>query len=351
MAALLLVGCSGGNGKDSDSGRSEAEILSRLADGDRGPKRSIVSKDGSLTAVVPERWGQVPDVYPGALLTLASGSDVGTVINPCQPGAVLDEIPTGGALVRISEALIPAKPSVGGIYPRRPRHFRLGRENPAECGSVHELRFRASGRNLAASIWVSARTRGRPGELGSSPRGISPRVRRETMEMLDGLRVRSAAEMPIRNPILALDCRNPPNTLRCDRVWVHLSTRTGMAQVSVRINRWSARSPEGWVHGARVISLPTRLRTSSPSDLPIPTSAKVPSNLPLPKSVAVPRTVWEASISRAGLGTSGEDFEQTLPGPGGKWVGNNPGIRADLEVISPRGRWNFRRVRLIAGHG
>lgn len=339
LVVLALVGCSGEAGSDGDSGPAEAEILKRLAESDPWPKRSVVSRDGSLSTVVPEQWDRVPDILSESLLTLSTGPVTSAVINPCQPGAVLEELPKGGALVRIWETLRPTRRSVGGGYPPRPKRFRLGRRQSAECGALYELRFELSGRNLNVSIWAGADSGGEPGGPAKSSRSLSPRVRVEILEMLDRLRADSAMEMPIRNPTLALDCRTPPNTLECDRVWVHLLTRIGMRQVSARINRWSARTPEGWLYGDRVISLPTRLKTSASRHLPVPVSA------------ALSRTVWGGAIPSAGLGSSGDAFERSLPGPGGKWIGTNPEIRADLEIISPRGRWSFRDVRLIAGHG
>jgi len=345
LLALALSGCSGGSGGNGESEQSrEAKVLERLAELDTGPKWDTASRDGSLMARLPAGWSEVPDIDPLALLTLSSGPVTGRIISPCLPGAVLDELPTGGALVRVSENFPPARR--GGAadrYRPRPSHFRLGRRRPSECGYSYSLGFREGGRELAVWIWTKpAVVDSGSGIQGSRPGRLSPVTRRQLLRLLDGLQVRPAAVDPIRVPTLALDCRNPPNTLDCDRVWVQVNTRIRMKRLSIRVNRWWAGRGDGWVSSGQVMSLPTKLRTAPSGNTPMPVAARS-------------GTVWGGVIQQAGLRGGGAAFERTLPGPGGRWVGTgvgaDPRIRADLQVITPRGRWDFRNVELIAGHG
>lgn len=341
LVALALAGCSGDSGGNGESEQSqEAKILERLRELDTGPKWDTASRDGSLMARLPVGWSEVPDIDPLALLTLSSGPVTGRIISPCLPGAVLDELPPGGALVRISENFPPAgRGDAAGHYRPRQDHFRLGRQRPYECGYSYSLGFREGGRDLSVLIWTKPSVVDSGSGIQSSrPGRLSPVTRRQLLRLLDGLQVRPAAVDPIRLPTLALDCRNPPNTLDCDRVWVQVNTRIRMRRLSIRINRWWAGSDDGWAPSGQVMSLPTKLRTAPSRDAPMPVAARS-------------GTVWGGVIRPAGLRGGGGAFERALPGPGGRWVGTDPRIRADLQVITPRGRWDFWNVELIAGHG
>ncbi len=344
LVALALSGCgdSGGNG-ESEQGR-EATVLERLAEPDTGPKWDVASRDRSLMARLPAGWGEVSDIDPLALVTLSSGPVAGRIISPCLPGEVLDELPVGGALVRISEDFPSARRggTVGRRYPPRPKHFRLGHPRPSECGYSYAFAFREGGRDLAVWVWTKPLVAGsgsgiQHGRLGQ----LSSATSRQLLRLLDGLRVRPAAVEPVRVPFLALDCHQP-NTLDCDRVWVQVNTRIRMRRLSVRINRWWAGSADGWVPSGQIMSLPTKLGGTPSDKNPVP-------------GAALPGTVWGGVIRQAGLRGGKPAFERALPVSGEYWVGTgtraDPRIRADLEVISPRGRWDFWNVGLIAGHG
>ena len=125
-------------------------------------------------------------------------------------------------------------------------------------------------------------------------------------------------------PFMALDCRKPPNTLSCDRVYLSLATRLPMADVSVRVGDRTARLRAAGSHGDAV---PGGMR----------------------------RTLWMGYLGRAGLTRPGSPLEVALPPGRKRWTGEPP-VAADLEVIyrrpgaAPRW-WIFRDVNLLAGHG
>lgn len=352
IVALALNGCSGNSEIDSGSKPSgEFENSERLDGSDPGRQWNVSSRDGSLLARLPNRWAEVPDSFPQGLLTVASGPVSGRVINPCHPGAVLDELPEGGVLVRVSEyhPYVENKNApeyAVGPHQPRPKHFRLGRPAPTECGSSYELGFQQSGRRFSVSIWTRPLSGNSARGSWSKPGRISPATRRQVLALLDGLTIQPAVAEPIRLPLLALDCRNPPNTLDCDRVWVNVGTRISMKRLWVRIQRWSVKTPDGWTFSDRVSSRPTWLRPAGARHSRI-----------IPPVSGRSRTVWTGVVSSAGLRRGGAAFKRALPAPGERWIGVAPRIRADVEVIEAGGgsypdrSWRFRHVHLIAGHG
>ncbi|MBK5233901.1 MAG: hypothetical protein JJE13_13090 [Thermoleophilia bacterium] len=145
----------------------------------------------------------------------------------------------------------------------------------------------------------------------------------------------------VRVALMALDCRNPPNTLACDRIWVQVQTAKKKERVSAEILRWSAKASTGWVY---VYSTPKDRRLST---------------LRTAEAVNGPRwaqRLWTGTIRNAGIGSLQKPLEGKLPEGAERWVGNNPKIRADLIVTTrgPKGPTyskRFRNVTFIAGHG
>jgi hypothetical protein len=334
--ALTLTGCAA-TSDDGETDQSQASEFGRL----------IASRDGSLRARIPRNWSRVRDSYPLALLTLASGPVSNRVIGPCQPGAVLDELPKGGTLVQVTEIYPPIRPisdAVGRVV-RNPGHIRLGPPNgTTECGESYGLVFATGHRQFSVKVWlkpVRAPTR-IDGERAraSRPRRLAPATRRQLLRLLNGLVVAPAAAKPVRTPFLALDCPQA-NRLGCDRIYVDLTTRVRMRTVAIRIRRWSAKTPNGSVDSGPIESKPTRLHTIERG--------------PNGSGALSAHTFWRGSVADAGLLGGDEDFKTAMPGPGQRWVGtgmeNDPLIRADLEVIGPQGRWQFQGIPLIAGYG
>jgi len=313
--------------------------------------REVTSRDGSLTARLPRGWSRVSDSYPLALLTLASGPVSNRIIGPCQPGAIRDELLEGGALIRIAEIYPPDTPeiypsadpnpstdpiaNISGL-PARPGHIRLGRlTQTSECGNSYHPEFKIRHSRFYAWIWTKSIKRteevnGRTLEA-IRPGRLAPDTRRQLVRLLNGLKVRPTAAAPIRLPFLSLRCRLPRNAQNCDRVWVQLTTRTEMKRLSIRVLRWSVKTPNGWVHSDPIASSPTRLRTPAGG---------------AGRSTKLLCTTWTGVIP-AGLDEGGAAFEGAFPGSRESWIGVTPRLRADLEIIGPDGRWRLRQVGVV----
>jgi len=142
------------------------------------------------------------------------------------------------------------------------------------------------------------------------------------------------------NLFLALDCRNPPNTLACNRVWVQVRTSKAKERVKVAVKRWAAKTNDGWVY----FKLP-KLRFTSLSS---PRAA--------PGNPSWSQKQWVGTVRDAVVGLLQVPLKGKLPEGRERWVGNNPPIRADIVVATEDsdgagGTETYRQVVLLAGHG
>lgn len=144
-----------------------------------GGSDSTVSRE-RISAELPPGWSEVETPpargYPTSLITLAS-APVGTIHEPppvCgTPNAVFDRLPADGAVVQIS-AWQPQR------LPARPDPIVLDRSTfgTYECsGRSHEIDFHENGRGVHIVVWLD-------------PGRVDPGVRRQAVELLNGLEVR-----------------------------------------------------------------------------------------------------------------------------------------------------------------
>lgn len=151
------------------------------------PTDSARYESPRLTAEIPEGWDTTEAplsglINPVLLLSAASFDLDGARSHAnCTPVRALEAMPPDGALVVVlaygdddlSEAALRS-------LPRRPDHLRLG---PASFGSYecsgrsYDLQFRERNRGYKINVWLD-------------PARVDPEIRREAVELLNGLELR-----------------------------------------------------------------------------------------------------------------------------------------------------------------
>lgn len=344
VLVAALAACDGvtdGNEDGSGDAASEVPAPARVAlharaafgDGVRQPasRKRVSDRDETMTATLPVGWNLVRDSIEGSLVSASSfpfpgpgsGAFARGKLPVCAGGVLRDAVPPGEAVVRIWEEI----PGPGNYRPaqaeRRPSRLRLPERLPtSECGASYQLSFGDRGRIIAIWVWAGGDT-------------LSARTRRQLTGLINSIELLPAKTVTVFRPWMALDCRNPPNTLGCDRVYVFVVARQPMRSLSVYLYDRS-RPGKTWV----------RLHTAHPHR----NGVSPPGSMP-------PRTVWTGVIRNAGFRRQGSALEIPIPPGRKRWFGVPP-VAADLAVIARpvRDKWStsprvFRNIRLAAGHG
>ena len=316
LSALILVGCSGDAGEGETSiGKAKSEKTAATI-GQNTVQFNTASRDGSITLRRPKGWQVVRGCSDQSLLALASFPVSRDMYGGCGAGVGLTEIPRGEAWLGISE-LSPIGRKFSDQLRRRPPRFRFGHRSDSYCGPSFVTNFQEGGRYI--SIWALAgdthlRPQDKPGEV--TPHKLTVRTCRELSGILDSIEVQTATAAPVRIPSLSLDCSGQAKTLSCDRVRVRQVTRVPMKRVSIRILRWAAKTPEGWVFSDRIGGPATKLEIDKPGRALIKEGTR--------------GMTWSGLIGDAGLVESGSPLENLLP------------VKAGLEVISQPPHWGGR---------
>ncbi|MGK2932882.1 MAG: hypothetical protein ACSLFD_08975 [Solirubrobacterales bacterium] len=344
MVAVLMA-CGGEEGDRPQVPAADPGVTAELRESVRpagqkvkwtvGP-RTVFSKDGSASVRIsagPEGWQVLDDVFPvvrgfddagvgdSSLLTVASEPPGGRPVAGCRPPFIRRHMPAAGGVVQILENTSTPNPerTDRSSYPSRPAHFRVSDRRNELCGTVQEFTFRMENRAFMAWVWVG------PDRDSVFPRRPDSDVRRQVSRVLNSFQAQLPGAAPLRPPFMALDCRRPPNTLGCDRVFIHISSRVPMSRVAVQIGG------RGQIFDLR------------------------PNRRPDGAAPALPRTSWRGHMPDAGLTEPGSPLEVKLESGETSWVGI-PRVRADVEVIARRPEGpafvlNFPRTQLAAGHG
>lgn len=176
-SAGLSIGC-GGSGPDRTASTQRADSTGEPA---------------RVVARVPAGWDATTQrvsglIDPQQLLTVGS-FDLGPAVRRgpkggCVPVEAEKRLPATGALITV---LRYGRSHLGdralSALPRRPADLGLSsfRRGPFECGGDFELQFRENGRGYIIKVWLD-------------PNRIDPRVRRQTVDLLNGLEL--GAERP-----------------------------------------------------------------------------------------------------------------------------------------------------------
>lgn len=159
------------------------------------------ARAAGMTFSVPPGWHRVAMtgiVGADPVLTLASFRPSGSLKTICDPHALTEQIPRGGALLQV----IVRRPAEAGLrqmwrrdeIPRVERPFHLAPMRTYECGEAYNTTFRKASRVLQLRVWttpggLSASVRGQIGRivdslrpaLGSSPAATFPPVAGRTV--------------------------------------------------------------------------------------------------------------------------------------------------------------------------
>jgi len=142
-----------------------------------------------VTALVPSGWHRVAlRRLPGARVPLevASFPAEGAVLTICNPQAIVEQIPAGGALLQIlQDSRLTSRHGPGAVSPAGspgdykplPSPFRLGRLQSHECGEAYNVFFRQGGRVFQLRVWTA-------------PGGLSHSVRHQVETLMETLRTK-----------------------------------------------------------------------------------------------------------------------------------------------------------------
>ena len=318
ICPLLLFALSSGCGNDPSGPPAPSEIPpanGTAFEWNVGP-RTVFTPDGSASLRLPagpNGWqlldpsrATINDAHPNTLFLIASDPDGPR--HACAPPANRAVVPARGSLIQITESNRPT--SIGELrrigYPPTPEEFEKWPAVRDPCQPARTYSFRRWNRAFQAWVW--------PGT-----------DRHRILPILNSFEAQPPGAAPVRPPFMALDCRQPANTLACERVAFRVYTRVPMKRLAVRI---------GGEAGPTLDLRANRRRAGYP---------------------VLPGTVWRGTLRDAGLRTPGSPLFVDLPASRSRWSGTPP-VRVTMEVIArrpggPSGTWRFPRTELAAGHG
>lgn len=187
LAAPVAVGLAGcGAAAEAPPPASEAPPAISSA----GSSARPIALPHGVEARLPAEWRLLRRridavVYPVQVLAAASYPVEPSEPSGCGPGRVLDQRPTGGALVQVVEWTEgPSHEPDLADFPPRPRPFRLPERNfrSYECnGPSYNISFRDRGRAFQAFVWLD-------------PERVDPLIRRQAIDLLSSLGFEAPAD-------------------------------------------------------------------------------------------------------------------------------------------------------------